>query len=603
MNSGAPIPLNEAQRLRRISELCVLENSADHVFDEIVAVAAQYFDAPIALISIVDKHRQWFRARVGLQPQHTPRDVSFCAYTILTDQPLEVTDATLDPRFANNDLVTGQPGIRYYAGAPLITDDGIRLGSLCVIDTKSRAAMSTRDMSMLQRLAALVMKHILGLRLSCYLDQPSGLYNRLRLEEDARQALAAGQDCTLVAVDMFTPEYLNDVVKALGYAFAQDLVLAIKNRIQEQLPAGCLLYKVSPTRFGFLLQGTRPDESVYGSILEVFEAPVHCQGMPVQMQAGLGIVSLRSEDGEDQDWMRQLISAANDARDRNLGWSHYQPELDLVQQRAFCLTSSLTDAVHASDQLRLVYQPRIDLATGECTSVEALLRWTHPTLGPVGPAEFIPLAEKTSLMRPLSLWVLHRAVEQAAAWRDSGLDVRVAVNVTPQDLSAPDFTNRMISLLQQYAISPTRFEVEFTEGALMQNPAEVRRQLERLRGLGMDVAIDDFGTGYSNWSYLRQLPASTVKLDQSLIRNLMDDENDQRLVKALIGLAKKLDYRVVAEGIETEQILALIREWGCDEGQGYLIARPMETDALLQWLKSDYALHIETPCRHAAYAG
>jgi EAL domain-containing protein (putative c-di-GMP-specific phosphodiesterase class I) len=603
MNSGAPIPLNEAQRLLRINELCVLENSADHVFDEIVEVAAEYFNAPIALISIVDKHRQWFRARVGMQPQETPRDVSFCAYTILTDQPLEVTDARIDPRFADNSLVTGHPGICYYAGAPLITDDGIRLGSLCVIDTQPRAAMSKRDMSMLKRLAALVMKHIVGLRSSCYRDQPSGLYNRLRLEEDARQALAAGQDCTLVAVDMCTPEFLNDVVKALGYAFAQDLMLAIKNRIQEQLPAGCLLYKVSPTRFGFLLHGTGPDESLYGSILDAFQAPVHCHGMPVQMQAGLGIVSLRSEDGEDQDWMRQVISAANDARDRNLGWSHYQPELDIVQQRAFCLLSSLTDAVHASDQLRLVYQPRIDLVTGRCTSVEALLRWTHPTLGPVGPAEFIPLAEKTSLMRPLSLWVLHRAVEQAAAWRDLGFDFRVAINVTPQDLSAPDFTDCMLSLLQQHAISPTRFELEFTEGALMHNPAEVRRQLERLRGLGMDVAIDDFGTGYSNWSYLRQLPATTVKLDQSLMRNLTDDENDQRLVKALIGLAKKLDYRVVAEGIETEQIMALIREWGCDEGQGYLIARPMETGPLLQWLASDCTPHIKAPDRLTASAG
>lgn len=135
MNACAPIPFNETQRLLRIAELCVLENTADDVFDEIVEMTANFFDAPIALISIVDEHRQWFRARVGLQAQETPRDVSFCAYTILADEPFEVTDATLDERFMDNNLVTGHPGIRYYAGAPLITDDGIALGSLCVIDT------------------------------------------------------------------------------------------------------------------------------------------------------------------------------------------------------------------------------------------------------------------------------------------------------------------------------------------------------------------------------------------------------------------------------------------------------------------------------------
>ncbi|RRV04181.1 GGDEF and EAL domain-containing protein [Pseudomonas sp. v388] len=584
MHSGAPILLNEAQRLLRIEELCVLENSADQVFDEIVAIAAEFFEAPIALISIVDKHRQWFRARVGLQAQETPRDVSFCAYTILSDEPFEIPDATLDPRFKENALVTGEPGIRYYAGAPLITEDGLRLGSLCVIDTKPRPAMSAREASMLKRFTSLVMKRIVSLRLSCYVDQPSGLYNRLRLEEDMREVLSTGCDSQLVAVDMFAPQFLNDVVKALGYGFTQELVMAIRKRLEEQLPAGCRLYRISPTRFGFLLPGNAAQEHLYNAILKACAAPVHCRGNPVQMQVGMGIVSLKSEPGQEQDWMRQVVSAANDARERNLGWARYKPQCDAAQQRAFRLLASLTAAVHAPDQLRLVYQPRIDLATGACTSVEALLRWTHPTLGPVGPAEFIPLAEKTALMRPLSLWVLQHAVEQAAIWQAHGFIFRVAINVTPEDLSGSDFTDRMISLLQHYGIPPRRFELEFTEGALMHNPAEVRNQLERLRQLGMTVAIDDFGTGYSNWSYLRQLPATTVKLDQSLMRNLATDQQDQRLVQALIGLATKLDYCVVAEGIETEEIRALVSAWGCHEGQGYLIARPMEADALLDWL-------------------
>ncbi|GFM53552.1 sensor domain-containing phosphodiesterase [Pseudomonas cichorii] len=594
MSTGAPLPLNETQRLLRITELCVLENTVDDVFEEIVAMTAEFFQAPIVLISIVDEHRQWFRARVGLQAQETPRDVSFCAYAIHSPDSLEVVDATLDERFKDNGLVTGEPGIRYYAGAPLITDDGLGLGTLCVIDTVPREAMSEREALMLKRLAGLVMKRIVDLRRSCFVDQTTGLYNRLRLEEDILLTLKAGKEMRLVAVDMITPEFLNNIVKALGYSFAQDLVVAMRNRLQAMLPSSCPLYKISPTRFGFQLPGDMPDESIYCAILEDLQSPVICHGIPVQMQVGLGIVPLLVGQAMEQDWVRLVISAADDARARQIGWALYEPHMDATQQRSFQLLGSLTSAVHAHDQLRLVYQPRIDLASGECTSVEALLRWVHPTLGPIGPAEFIPLAEKTALMRSLSLWVLQTAVEQAASWQRKGFDIRVAINVTPDDLTGPVFTDRVIWLLKKHDISPEHFELEFTESALMQNPSEVRSQLERLRELGMHIAIDDFGTGYSNWNYLRQLPATTVKIDQSLMRNLNVEEADQRLVKALIGLAKKLGYCVVAEGIETETIRKLVKQWGCDEGQGYLIARPMEADALLSWLQPNQIMHIGT---------
>ncbi|MBX8486680.1 bifunctional diguanylate cyclase/phosphodiesterase [Pseudomonas cichorii] len=594
MSTGAPLPLNETQRLLRITELCVLENTVDEVFEEIVAMTAEFFQAPIVLISIVDEHRQWFRARVGLKAQETPRDVSFCAYAILSDCSLEVVDATLDERFKDNGLVTGEPGIRYYAGSPLITDDGLGLGTLCVIDTVPREAMSEREALMLKRLAGLVMKRIVDLRRSCFVDQTTGLYNRLRLEEDILLTLKAGKEMRLVAVDMITPEFLNDIVKALGYNFAQDLIVAMRNRLQAMLPSSCPLYKVSPTRFGFQLPGDMPDESIYRAILEDLQSPVICHGIPVQLQVGLGIVPLQGGQAEEQDWVRLVISAADDARARQVGWALYEPHMDATQQRSFQLLGSLTSAVHAHDQLRLVYQPRVELASGECTSVEALLRWVHPTLGPIGPAEFIPLAEKTALMRPLSLWVLQTAVEQAASWQRKGFDIRVAINVTPDDLTGPVFTDRVIWLLKKHDISPSLFELEFTESALMQNPTEVRSQLERLRELGMHIAIDDFGTGYSNWNYLRQLPATTVKIDQSLMRNLNVEEADQRLVKALIGLAKKLGYCVVAEGIETEAARKLVKQWGCDEGQGYLIARPMEADALLNWLQPSQVMQIGT---------
>jgi EAL domain-containing protein (putative c-di-GMP-specific phosphodiesterase class I) len=286
-----------------------------------------------------------------------------------------------------------------------------------------------------------------------------------------------------------------------------------------------------------------------------------------------------------------VVSAADHARDCGLDWSLYERCFDTNQQRAFTLLSALSFAVNAPDQLSLVYQPRINLGTGQCSSVEALLRWVHPTLGPVAPDEFVRLAEKTALMRPLSLWVLEATLTQARIWHDQGCRFKVAMNVSPADLESSDFTDKLIAGLQRHGVSPAMLEIEFTESALIKNPTQVRRQLQRMRELDIEVAIDDFGTGYSNWTYLRELPATTVKLDRSLVSNIYTDEKDRRLVSTLIDLAQRLGYRVVAEGIEDGETLALVKQWGCDEAQGFFIARPMLGDELTAWVDSVEGCH------------
>lgn len=582
--AGAPIPINEAQRQLQVTQLCRLDTTPDEVFEHIVSMVAEYFQAPIALISIVDEQRQWFTARVGLLAQETPRQDSFCAYAILANEPFQVLDATRDARFQDNPLVTGEPGIRFYAGMPLVTPEGLGLGSLCIIDTQPRRAMTPQELSMLEHFAKLTMARILTLRRTNFIDASTGLLNRSRLEDDVARAASTSQSNVLVVADVIGPMLLNDIIKVLGHSFAQALMLRMKQTLQAQLPAPCGLYCISPSRFAFLIPDGPPGElaQLYDRIIAAFDAPVQCNSIPIKTQIGLGVLPLHSGVLE-QDWLRLAITSADDARDRGIGWSPYESRLDAVQQRAFTLLSGLAEALHGDGQLRLVYQPRISLDDGRCTSVEALLRWDHPTLGAIGPAEFIPLAEKTALIRELSLWVAEQAVLQAAAWQRQGARFKVAINVSASDLDSPAFANRFIELLNSQHIDPTSLEVEFTESALMRNPGEVSHQLQRLRSLGVEVAIDDFGTGYSNWTYLRDLPASTVKLDQSFIRNLGDDEKDRRLVRTIIDLAKRLELRVVAEGIETQAICELVAQWGCDEGQGYYIARPMAPELLLGW--------------------
>lgn len=585
MGNGAPLPSNETQRLAEVARFCTVDSEQDEVFDKIVAMTSAYFNVPITLISIVEEHRQWFRARVGLEATQTPREVSFCAYTTLDNLMLEVLDATLDPRFKDNALVTGAPHICYYAGAPLITADGFTLGTLCIIDRVPRAPMSERDAAMLKNFAELVMMHIGGVRSRNFVDQPTGLFNRQRFEEDIRQALRLNGACQIYAVDVISPAFLNDIVKALGYSFAAELIQAIKSRLQTLLLQDCLLYKISPTRFGFILNDGQPAAQICARILYHFKHPVQCQGIPIPMQVGIGVLPLLESEEPGRDWLRLVISAADEARDRQLGWSLYEPQFDAAQRRALMLLSSLPEAIDADTQFSLVYQPKINLSSGCSDCVEALLRWHHPLLGSISPAEFIPLAEKTALMPAIGLWVLNAIVQQAIAWKARGVCLRIAMNITVSDLENAGFVDAMLHEIRIHDLDPEDFELEFTESMLITKPDEVIRQLQRVRQRGIEVAVDDFGTGYSNWAYLKELPANTVKLDQSLISGLSTNQNDKHLVRTLIGLAKGLGYCVVAEGVENQETLDLLIQWGCSQAQGYLIARPMSPAALEDWIE------------------
>ncbi|WP_285425910.1 MULTISPECIES: bifunctional diguanylate cyclase/phosphodiesterase [unclassified Pseudomonas] len=588
MANSAPMPLNEASRLSRITHMGLLDSTADDVLDHIVDMVALVFEVPIALVSIVSEHQQWFRAGTGLEERETPREISFCAYSILGHDVLQIPDATLDSRFRDNPMVTGEPHIRFYAGVPLVTADGLALGTLCIIDNRPRAALGPREVKMLEMYGQLVMKRLNNLRKASYVDQPTGLFNRRRLEEDI-VALADRHEHALVALDMVDPAFLDSIVKALGYSFAQELVRGMIDSCRRLLPEDTALYKVSPTRIALITRHTGPEqaEQLFRHLLKHFREPLICRNIPIQMDVGIGVLPLGLDRCDEKDWIRLVVSAADEARGKATGWRWYEPHLDFAQQRAFLLLASLADAVRSPDQLSLVFQPRLEVSSGRVVTVEALLRWQHPVLGPISPAEFIPLAEKTALIRSLSLWVLRHAVEQAVRWQAQGYAFKVAMNVSAIDLANSLFSDALFEQLAISGLDPGRFELEFTESALCENPDLTRLQLERLRALDIDIAIDDFGTGYSNWSYLRQIPATTVKLDKSLVDHLDVNEKDRRLVEAIVDLARRLGYRVVAEGAETEAVYEILCQLGCHEVQGYLIARPMTVGGLEHWMNGE----------------
>ncbi|PZO00950.1 MAG: hypothetical protein DCF30_08495 [Hyphomicrobiales bacterium] len=251
--------------------------------------------------------------------------------------------------------------------------------------------------------------------------------------------------------------------------------------------------------------------------------------------------------------------------------------------RKFALLSDFGAALDDPDQLRLVFQPRIDLGTGQCIGAEALLPWQHPTLGSVSPGEFIPIVEQTSLARPTTAWVLDAAMRQRAIWQGEGLAIQLSVNVSAANLEESDFAERVLSGLLKHSLPPEAIELEVTESAIMENGGRAMSQLTALHAAGVSLAIDDFGTGYSSLANLQRLPASVVKIDQSFVRNIVNDERERALVGSMITLSRDLGYRIVAEGVETAEAAAILSEMGCEEARGYHFARPMAESDFRQW--------------------
>lgn len=590
MTFSPPVLRSENERLAALRELCLLDTPTDPAFDEMTLLATHVFGTSMALISLVDDGRQWFKSRIGMAVRETPRSQAFCAYALHSTEPLIVLDTLQDIRFADNPLVTGSPGLRFYAGAPLITKEGLCLGTFCVLDAAPRAAFDAVQVTQLRHFARLAMMRIETLRSIGYADPLTQLPNRTRFLEDVamwiNDAPDDGRRLFAVAIDVCGPGYLQQMQSAFGADYADGFLKAASGRLAQALgPAP--VYRIDSTVMACVLAARDEaalEEQLRG-LQQRLSVPCEHQGIPHAPAVTLGAVALDTPDEvPTADTARVLGAALAHARAAHRPWAIYHPQLDAAQQRAFRILAAIPGALAADDQLQLHYQPRIDLADGVCTGVEALLRWNHPELGTISPGEFIPLAEKTALIGDITAWVVRAALAQAQVWHDAGLRLTVSLNVSALDLATAGFADLLDRLLGQSRVDPGLIEIEFTESAVADDPLPVGVQLRRLRALGLQIAIDDFGTGHSNFSYLKQIPATILKLDQSFVRTLPTDMHDVTILCAMIRLGHEFGHRVVAEGIETAQAYELLASWGCDEGQGYWIARPMPAAQVADWL-------------------
>ncbi|MET0266345.1 MAG: GGDEF and EAL domain-containing protein [Duganella sp.] len=581
MNNYLPSP--EARRLDALYKLNILDTPPSEAFDRITRMAARLFNLPIAAVSLTDSDRQWFKSRVGVEHTSIPRHLAPCGNVADTAELLIVPDLLNDQHFRDSPLAAS--GIRYYAGAPLVTGDGHCLGAMCVLGVEPRDT-TPEELTMLCDLAGMVMAQIEMLHALGRVDPISGLPNRNQFIEDfqdMQRDSAPGAQRMAVLINLATPAQLAHAARAMNPRYLDELVTDAAGWIRAEIGAGRKVYHVATTQFALLATPGMTIEA-YTPLLEAkLERAIATIKTRFVATPSIGVAPFDIATADALSVLRRAQSAVHDAIEAGHNVAIYSANEDQVYRRRFNLLNDFGEALASGDQLRLVYQPRIDIASGECVGAEALLRWNHPQLGAIGPGEFMPIVERSRLAQATTAWVLQAALDQQLAWRDAGLPLQLSLNVSAANLLEVDFADRVVAALALRDLPHSCLELEITESAIMEQPLKAHITLEALAQAGVHLAIDDFGTGYSSLSYLQRMPADVVKIDQSFVRGVEGDPRQQSLVRAMISLSQELGHRVVAEGVENAEALKFLRQAGCDEAQGYLFARPMEVADFSHW--------------------
>src|SRR5919201_996516 len=373
-------------------------------------------------------------------------------------------------------------------------------------------------------------------------------------------------------------DHFKEINDTLGHETGDALLTELATRLSRELRADETLARLGGDEFGVLCALTADEAAVLAARLHaVLHAPFVIHGFPLEIGLSIGIAAY-PEHGEDVDALFPHADVAMYvAKDAHADTAVYDPEQDMSDAARLALAGELRRAIEG-DELVLHFQPKAELESGRVVGVEALVRWQHPERGLMPPVEFVPLAERTGLIKPLSRYVLATALRQCSAWSAEGLDLHVAVNLTIPDLLDLELPVLIDDMLEQNGVNADRLELEITESTILADPFRVRQVLNRLNEMGLRLAIDDFGTGYSSLAYLRRLPVQTIKIDSSFVIDMCANANDATIVRSTIELGRNLGLDVVAEGVETQAAWDALRAQGCTLAQGYLIGRPMPAD-------------------------
>jgi diguanylate cyclase (GGDEF)-like protein len=420
-------------------------------------------------------------------------------------------------------------------------------------------------------------------------DSLTQLPNRVLFADRVNQAITTAQrKGDTVAVMIMDLDHFKEINDTLGHAHGDFLLQQIGPRISSVLRDSDTVARLGGDEFAVLLP-TVPDPVAAVHVAEkmrrALRQPFIVKGMTLEVGASIGIAFYPGHGTTVEMLLQRADVAMYIAKAAHTGCETYTAERDEYSPHRLALVGELRQALRARDELVVFYQPKFELATGEVSGFEALVRWEHPLRGLIEPDQFVPLAEHTGLIEPLTQYVLETALAQCREWMEAGLDLSIAVNLSVRNLLDPQLPSKVGRMLRESGVPPFRLKLEITESIIMADPKRATATLDRLSEMGVELSIDDFGTGYSSLSHLKRLPVNEIKIDKSFVMNMDADENDSVIVRSTIDLGRNLGLKVVAEGVETETVWTALSKMGCHQAQGFYRGRPRPAAELTDWLE------------------
>ncbi len=415
-------------------------------------------------------------------------------------------------------------------------------------------------------------------------DILTGLPNRVLVFDRMLQAhSSAKRDERPFAVLVMDLDHFKEINDTLGHYNGDRLLKQVAARLKDTVRDIDTVGRLGGDEFAVLLptiSAPEDAEDVAKKLLEALEPQFQVHGINLDVTASIGI-AVYPEHGDDVDTLLQRADVAMySTKNARTGYGQYCPALDANSKRRLSLSGELRQSIETGG-LILHYQPKVNLRTERISGAEALVRWQHPEHGLMFPDEFIPLAERTGLIRPLTIWVIEQGLKDCAYWNAMGLNAGISLNISARDLIDPQLPESFAIFLKTHAVDPSLVVLEITESAIMADPQRALDVLNRLNAIGIKMSVDDFGTGYSSLAYLKQLPVSEIKIDKSFVMEMLQDENDAVIVRATIDLAHNLGMSVVAEGVQDRATSDQLKRLGCDVIQGQFTGMPMERDELI----------------------
>jgi diguanylate cyclase (GGDEF)-like protein len=419
-------------------------------------------------------------------------------------------------------------------------------------------------------------------------DELTGLPNRRHVESHLADLLDDGRRAVAILLDLDRFKEINDT---LGHRTGDALLRMVADRLLRCAPSDAVVARLGSDEYALVTEsrGEATAESIVAMVRHAFAAPFELEDLRVTVEASVG-VAVSEETTTSRDLLRRADIAMYAAKGRRTGVETYRPELEVVSPARLTLLTELKDAITHGD-LTIDVQPKVRLRDGVVLGAEALVRWNHPERGFIGPDDFIPVAEHSGLITPLTFSVLRQSLAACESWRRAGWTVGIAVNVSPRSLSSA-FVDEVARALAAVEVPADAVTLEITESSLMADPERAIEVLERLRSLGVHLSIDDLGTGYSSLAYLQRLPVSEVKIDKSFLQPGQQTASSMAIVAAIVDLGHRLDRRVVAEGVEDEATWRHLQQLGCDSAQGFWMGRPMPAADFLPWLEQWRPLEV-----------